>query len=178
MSDIKKTCSASTGEYASWKQCGMSWSNIEIGSSGSNICNIGCLLTSISIEIAKSGTQINASEFNPGVFVSHLNTLPRAFTSGGGLYWSSVSNTTLVPNFKFVEHVSLSGSKSDKASTIKKYEDMGYYIVIKAKSNEHWVALDHVDGDNVYIFDPGSNITNIWDSPNYDVVQIALFSAS
>ena len=55
---------------------------------------------------------------------------------------------------------------------------MGYYIVIKAKSNEHWVALDHVDGDNVYIFDPGSNITNIWDSPNYDVVQIALFSAS
>lgn len=178
MSDIKKTCSASTGEYASWKQCGMSWSNIEIGSSGSNICNIGCLLTSISIEIAKSGTQINASEFNPGVFVSHLNTLPSAFTSGGGLYWSSVSNTTLVPNFKFVEHVSLSGSKSDKASTIKKYEDMGYYIVIKAKSNEHWVALDHVDGDNVYIFDPGSNITNIWDSPNYDVVQIALFSAS
>lgn len=172
---IVTTCSSAsmTGEYTSWKQCKESWSSIKLGNSRSDICYAGCYITSIAIQMAASGTQINAEEFNPGVLVQHLSA-NNAFSSGGSLLQFAWTN--LVPSFKWYTSVPLSGTKSQKAAVIKSYQDQGYYVIIRAKTQQHWVALDKVVGDEVYMFDPATNATKLWEKyPDYDVTFITVF---
>lgn len=170
---ILSTCSSTVGEYSSWKQCGQSWSGIKLGQSSKTICDVGCYITSISIQMAASGTEINAQEFNPGVLVQYLST-SNAFGSDGSLIRFGWSN--LAPSFKFYTSVSLEGTIKQKAATIKSYQDQGYYVIIRAKTHQHWVALDRVVGDEVYMFDPASNATSLWDTyPDYDVTSITVF---
>lgn len=172
---INTTCSSAstTGEYTSWKQCDQSWSGIKLGKSSKTICDVGCYITSISIQMAASGTEINAQEFNPGVLVQYLST-SNAFGSDGSLIRFGWNN--LAPSFKFYTSVSLGGTIKQKAATIKSYQDQGYYVIIRAKTHQHWVALDRVVGDEVYMFDPASNATSLWDTyPAYDVTSITVF---
>ena len=68
------SCGGATGDFANWTQRGSSWSNIEIGSSGKSIGDIGCNVTSVAMLIAKSGVSTNISDFNPGTFVEALNS--------------------------------------------------------------------------------------------------------
>lgn len=173
-SRIASTCTGTTnGEYKKWKQCKQAWSSIKLGKSSSNICDAGCYITSIAIQMAASGTKINSKEFNPGVLVNHLSS-NYAFSGDGSL--TTFAWTNLAPNFKFYTSVNLSGSQSQKAAVIKQYQDSGYYVVIRAKTNQHWVALDRVEGDQVYMFDPGSSATKLWERyPSNDVTKITIF---
>lgn len=31
----------------------------------------------------------------------------------------------------------------------------GKYVVLRAKVNQHWVAVDYVSGNDIYVYDPG-----------------------
>lgn len=170
---VKASCSnssgscVSTGDYASWKQCGAPWSNVAMGNSGSTICNIGCLVTSVSILIAKSGTQVNLTEFNPGTFVNYLSS-HGGFVSGGNFVWASPQG--VAPAFKHAGSVSVSGmSRSAKLEKLKELVTKGYYVVAEVKGNtgQHWVAIDNVSGDTIYMMDPGSNATDMWAQYNW-----------
>ena len=86
-----------SGEYVNWRQSGQSWSNIKIGNTNSTLGQIGCLVTSISILIEKSGCNSTIIPFNPGTFLEALNK-NNAFDSGGNLQYAGV--TRAVPNFK------------------------------------------------------------------------------
>lgn len=160
---IISTCnSAVVGDFISWKQCRESWSSTSLGSSSLDICDAGCLVTSVSIQIAKSGTTIqNVTGFDPGIFVSYLND-HNGFT-GPNFYWNSPKNSGIAPNFIYAEDIDLNGTQSERTASIKSYADQGYYIVIRAKTNQHWVALDYVSGGVVYIHDPASSATKLWD---------------
>lgn len=173
-SRISSTCTGTTsGEYKNWKQCKQPWSSIKLGKSSSNICDAGCYVTSIAIQMAASGTKLNDKSFDPGVLVNHLSS-NYAFSGDGSL--TSFAWSSLAPNFKFYTSVNLSGTQSQKAAKIKEYQDAGYYVVIRAKTNQHWVALDRVVGDQVYMFDPGSSATKLWERyPSYDVTKITIF---
>ena len=73
----------SSGEIIEWKQKGMIWSDIKIGTTDATIGDIGCLVTSIAIQIKKSGVPTNdIYPFNPGTFVIALNNA-YAFDSNG-----------------------------------------------------------------------------------------------
>ena len=64
----------STGPYAGWKQGDPAWASITIGNTSSTIGGVGCLVTSVSMLIAKSGVDVNVDgDFNPGTFVQKLN---------------------------------------------------------------------------------------------------------
>ena len=155
--------SSSSDDYAGWKQKGESWSSILIGNSGKDIGDIGCLVTSIAIQIAKSGINTGMSDFNPGAFVEGLNNIG-AF-SGGGALMSYASVGQVVSGFDFVSYQNLSGlSKSEKLSVISSLISQGYYPVCEVKGNtgHHWVAVDSVDGENIIMMDPGSEATNMW----------------
>ena len=66
--------SAESGEALSWKQyCPAAWCNVPLGNSGATIGGYGCFITSIAIQIARSGATTTLSEFNPGTFVRKLN---------------------------------------------------------------------------------------------------------
>ena len=153
-------CKVSTGEYANWKQCGASWSGVRVGSSGNNICGIGCLVTSVSMLIAKSGVQ-TIPNFNPGTFVEHLNA-HGGFT-GGNLLWARVSSAA--PSFVWQGKIGLRGlSLTQKFDKIKHELDAGGYLVCEVKGNtgQHWVAVDSVNGSQIVMLDPGSNANYMW----------------
>lgn len=154
------------GDYANWKQAGQSWSNVKMGNSGRTIGQIGCLVTSISMLIAKSGVQTNISNFNPGTFVQFLNN-NGGFDSYGNLSYAPISKAA--PAFKWTNQIDLRGmSKEQKLNTIKNYQSQGYYMTAEVSTNgQHWVAIDSVNGNTIRIMDPATNITDLWGSGKY-----------
>ena len=164
----KNSCSnssgcVSTGDFAGWKQCGMSWSNTPMGNSGRTLCNIGCLVTSVSMQIAKSGVPTNISNFNPGTFVEFLNK-NGGFVSGGNFVWAGA--TKAAPSFVYQGSVSVLGmTKQQKLDKLKSLvSQQGVYVVAEVKGNtgQHWVAVDAIAGQTIIMMDPGSSSTDMW----------------
>ena len=145
-----------TGDWANWKQKyaangGLSpWADVKIGKA--TLGDVGCLVTSLAILIARSGAPVQLSEFNPGTFASYLNS-QGSFTDGGSL--SSLDHVSdVVPSFSTVSYgapYTLSGIQSSL--------DKGYYVQIKLQKGDstHFVAVDRVVGNTIYINDPGYN---------------------
>ena len=158
--------SVDSGEYVTWRQMGQSWSNIKIGNTNSTLGQIGCLVTSISILIEKSGCNSTINPFNPGTFLEALNS-NNAFDSNGNLQYAGV--TRAVPNFKYAGNVNLRGkSRTEKLALITQYFNQGYYLTIEVKGatpgNQHWVAITGINGNNVVIVDPARDGTDLWSS--------------
>ena len=158
----KSFCQPSSGEYAQWKQFNAPWSGVAMG--GSNIGAVGCLATSIAIEIAKSGVPTILDDFNPGTFVAYLNS-HGGFGPGGDFL--AYTNATLVaPNFVYDRGYYISGmSRASKLQTISDILSSGGYPVCEVKGGhgQHWVAIDTVQGNDVIMMDPGSNNNILWD---------------
>lgn len=166
---IQSSCESTAGDFAKWKQCGAPWSNIEISSSSKNICNIGCAATSISIQIANSKTSVTIPTLNPGTFVETLNA-NGGFTSKGLIFWDKAS--IVAPKFKLSASENINGDAENKAGKLQEYLNNNEYVIIgvhKSASDgiTHWVALDKVIGNDVYIFDPGSKATKLFDQYPY-----------
>ena len=158
--------SVDSGEYVTWRQMGQSWSNIKIGNTNSTLGQIGCLVTSISILIEKSGCNSTINPFNPGTFLEALNA-NNAFDSNGNLQYAGV--TRAVPNFKYAGNVNLRGkSRTEKLALITQYFNQGYYLTIEVKGatpgNQHWVAITGINGNNVVMVDPARDGTDLWSS--------------
>lgn len=161
------TGGGASGDFTNWKQCDSQWGSTKLGSK--TICEIGCLATSVSIQIARSGTQIMVDNFNPGTFVSTISQ-HNGFDSKNNFNWSENSWVSIAPNFKLVQsNISLSGNRVSKANQIAEQIQKGYFPIVSVKNDGHWVAIDYVDGDNVYVFDPASGNTTgqLW--PYYTV---------
>ena len=157
----------STGPYASWKQYEGPWTNIPMGNSGKNIRQIGCLVTSISMLVAKSGVPTVLNEFNPGTFVEYLNS-HGGFVAGGNFVWASVAK--VAPSFQFVDRAYVSGySKNQKLKVLSELMSKGYYVVAEVKGNtgQHWVAVDAIAGETIVMMDPGSSSTDMWAQYNW-----------
>ncbi|MBE6688450.1 MAG: DUF5050 domain-containing protein [Ruminococcaceae bacterium] len=160
-----------TGTYKSWKQYDSRWANIKFPN-GETVKGVGCLVTSIAILIVGSGIRDEA-HFNPGTFVESLKN-NNGF-SGASLYWSAVER--VVPEFKvYSSWTSLYGTKKEKADAIASHLNAGRKVVIRAVSNQHWVAADKVENGKVYICDPGRNVTDLFSYYDAeDVTRIAVF---
>ncbi len=157
------TCSnAASGPFANWKQTDATWGNIMIGTSGSTISDIGCLVTSVSMLVAKSGAQTNISNFNPGTFVEFLNS-HNGFV-GGNYTWNAV--TQAVPSFSYQGKISVANkSRAEKLDILKGLLAQGAYVVAEVKGNtgQHWVAIDSITANNqIVMMDPGSQSTDMW----------------
>ena len=156
--------SQDSGEYVNWRQRGASWSNIKIGNTNNTIGDIGCLVTSIAILIKKSGISTPIKNFNPGTFVMELNK-NGGFDGYGNLQYGSI--TRVVSNFKYVGKVKLKGkTREEKLSLITQYYNNGYYITAEVlgatETNQHWVAITGVNGNNIIMVDPGTDQTDMW----------------
>lgn len=165
-SDCSNNCAAS-GDYTQWMQFGEPWSDIYLGSSSGTIGKIGCLVTSISMQIARSGVPVTVNPLNPGTVVQKLNQ-HGGFTSGGGLYWNAISY--VAPSFQYVGQYGLSGSKEARMNAINQLVSDGCYVVIEVKTHaggQHWVALDYIGNGDIYMMDPASNYTRLYDHPQY-----------
>ena len=158
-----------SGEYVNWRQKDPSWSSIKMGNSSGTIGSIGCLVTSISILIEKSGVNYMIQPFNPGTFVEELNK-HGGFDFSGNLSYSAVNKA--VPGFKYAGNVNLRNkSKDEKLLLIKQYLDNGYFITAEVKGatpgHQHWVAVTSIDDTDVIMADPASEQTVMWNAYNY-----------
>lgn len=142
-----------------WKQCDPRWGNMYVGSK--TICRIGCALTSVSIQLARSGVQLNVSgEFNPGTFM-------QTHKSNGGFSDNIITwnVSRIAPNFKLIaSHEALFGTKENKINTLKKYAADGEYIVLGVRHGigqdiGHYVAYNDSSTDEIFVFDPAGNTT-------------------
>ena len=166
--DISKAscgvCESSNGEYAKWKQYEGEWVNVTLGNSGRTIKQIGCLATSLAIQVAKSGVQTNISDFNPGTFVKAMSAKGAFGVHGDLLSYASVQN--VAPKFRYENVIDISGmNKEAKFNKIKEIVNQpGVYAVAEVMGNtgQHWVAIDSVKGDIINMMDPGSKATNMW----------------
>ena len=162
--------SVDSGEYINWRQTDPKWSSIRVGNSSGTLGSIGCLITSISILIEKSGCNTMIKPFNPGTFLEALNK-HNGFDGSGNLQYAAV--TKAVPAFKYVGNQNLRGkTKDEKLSLIKQYLDSGYYLTAEVKGatkgSQHWVAVIRVENNNVIMVDPGSNQNVMWNAYNYE----------
>ncbi len=160
-----------TGSYKSWKQYDSRWANVKFPN-GETIRQVGCLVTSIAILAVGSGIR-SEGEFDPGTFVEALKN-NNGF-SGASLYWSAVER--VIPEFRvYSPWTSLTGTKKEKAAAIAAHLEAGRKVVIRAVSNQHWVAADRVEDGKVYICDPGRNVTDLFSYYDAsDVTRIAVF---
>lgn len=146
------------GDFRSWTQCNQKWGSIIVPNSKKTMCQIGCLITSITMQIARSGTIVATETLDPSVALKKFS-----FANGGDLYWNSVKN--LAPYFEYKSKINLVGmNKKSIAAKLTSYDPTKFYIVLgvgkKSRNNlHHYVALDYVDlNDNkIYIMDPASN---------------------
>lgn len=156
-----------SSEYTSWRQKNATWSNIRIGSTTSTISDIGCLVTSISILIQKSGAApTNIVPFNPGTFVEGLNKND-GFDNSGNLKYAAINK--VAPNFKYVGNINLrTKTRTEKLNLIKQYLNDGYYLTVEVKGatpgNQHWVAIIGINGNDIIMVDPATNHTSIWNA--------------
>lgn len=156
---ISSNCTnyGSTGEFSEWKQFDPRWSSVNIGSS--TLQSSGCLVTSIAIQMQRSGT-VTIQDFNPGTFANEL-TKNGGFSSGGGLLWDPLRKTMReITNDKFRDvnlEYQLSGTKETKINTLNSFINSGKLLVIGVKNEGHWVAIDRIEGNNVFMFDPGDS---------------------
>ncbi len=169
-SDDSGKCAANiagtTGTFADWKQFDNTWGDISVGGSRP-MRRIGCLITSVSIQVARSGTKIGTlpsgfNDFNPGAFVTTLNN-NGGFAGGGNFAWTGFS--PIAPNWRIGgSFVTINSSNTKKIAEIISNELLtGYdnkyqkFIVICLYHNggEHWVAVNGVENGQVKIFDPG-----------------------
>ncbi len=156
-----------SGEYTSWRQKNAPWSNIRIGSTTSTIGDIGCLVTSISILIQKSGVSpTNIVPFNPGTFVEELNKND-GFDTSGNLRYAAISK--VAPNFKYVGNINLRNkTRKEKLDLITQYFNEGYYLTVEVKGatpgNQHWVAIIGINGNDIVMVDPATNHTSMWNA--------------
>lgn len=145
------------GSSDTWRQGYDLWKNIPIGSG--NLGQIGCLVTSIAIQLDRMGTDTGINNFNPGTFACYLSKNGK-FTADGLLAgnWND-----LFPNIS-LSTGKVNGSKSEQASQIQSLINQGCYLVLYAphSGNSHFVAVSGTSGDNINIIDPGAGYTKLW----------------
>lgn len=165
-SDCSNNCAA-TGDYTQWKQFGEPWSDIHLGSSSGTIGTIGCLITSVSIQIARSGVPVTVNPLNPGTVVQKLNQ-HGGFVNGGNFVWGSTIH--VAPSFQYQYRRDLAGSKETRINAINQMVSEGCYVVIEVKTHgggQHWVALDYIADGEIYMMDPASSNTVLYADPRY-----------
>lgn len=151
---------AESGEAIGWKQYDDKWKSIPLGNSSANIGGYGCFVTSIAIQIARSGVNTTLSDFNPGTFVKELNKY--GSFDGSGNFNGGANIPKIAPGFsEKYNGVRLSGNAQNKISQIKGYLDQGLYPIMRVKTTngQHWVAVIGVTDNDVIMADPGSTST-------------------
>ena len=157
-------------DFRLWRQMDSRWGNTAIG--GSNVRRSGCYITSIAMVAVASGAR-TTDNFNPGVFAKQLNNIG-AFNSSGGLSsWASVNK---VVNEISISSANLNFKSTDqkgKAAEIKAALDKGSYVICNVGG--HWVYVDGVIGDDVYMADPAKDdilMFKAYNNANITVYQL------
>lgn len=137
------------GDYTKWKQCSEEWGNKLIKTK--TVCDVGCLVTSIAIQVARSGTQLTVLDFSPMTVVSNA--------SFGCPTANSLCNENFskyAPNFYLSYTKNTSGwSKTQVIKELSKEIQNGNYPIIFVDGH-HYVAVTGTTENDIIMQNPGS----------------------
>ncbi|MBP5379800.1 MAG: dockerin type I repeat-containing protein [Ruminococcus sp.] len=157
-------------DFRLWRQNDERWGDQPIG--GSTVRSSGCYITSIAMAAVASGAK-DTESFDPGVFAKTLNDMG-AFNQWGGLSaWASVNKAIPEVSIATANLSFKSDTQSGKAAEIKEYLDKGLYVICNVGG--HWVYIDGIIGDDVYMADPAKDEILMFEA--YDNKNITLFQA-
>ncbi len=139
-------------DFRLWRQMDSRWGDTAIG--GSNVRRSGCYITSIAMVAVASGAR-NTTDFNPGVFAKQLNDIGAFNYSGGLSSWASVNKVVKEISIDSANLSFKSTDQKGKAAEIKAALDKGSYVICNVGG--HWVYVDGVIGDDVYMADPAKD---------------------
>ena len=145
------------GKYPLYKQCDSRWKNNKISSK--TICQVGCLMSSVSMALAGNGYKVGGQTATPATLNSWLRS--HHGYSGNLFVWGAVKSLHLCYVNKY------------RGSAIDKYvKDSHYEVVLNVHSGGHWVlATGHCSG-GWSVNDPGYSTTCYKTS---QVTQAAVF---
>lgn len=155
-------------DYHTWRQLDERWGNVDMN--GTTVARSGCLITSLSIMARASDSLDSAAlknlginsvdEFNPGVLADAYRSRG-AFSYGGGIAsWGTISQ--IIPSITFIKDAHFSSyDQSGIAAEIKSMMDSGMHVIVNV--NWHWVYIEGVIGDDIYMIDPASDTVLMYD---------------
>ena len=112
---------------------------------------------------------VNPDSFNPAIFANALNGI-NGFTYGGSIAsWSSVS--AIIPDVQIMGVNEFnSNDQKGKADEIRSVMEDGYYVICNV--GNHWVFVEDVTEDGVYMIDPAKDDVLMFDSyDNYNITE-------
>lgn len=175
---VNSECSfGAVGEWANWKQYDdAKWGTILMSNiprpdgTPRTIHKIGCLMTSYAMLIAKSSPTVIIPNFNPGTYTEALKSA-NALSKYGDMPspQRAIEIATGLTNVSVhTESIQARESFDSKLARIANYLSQGYDVIIRVKSDEsaaiqgggnsHYVLVTGLNGNEIYIADPGYNI--------------------
>ena len=159
-----------------YRQGDPAWGSIKLGNSGTNMANSGCAVTALAIGITYSNTPIALDNFDAGTFVKELNN-GNCFTETGGIKWGCSTISKVAPAVKYVNTVNLSGSNSNKISSLNSYPSGRYFILAHFTNSKyargHYVSFQELNGSNKYVArDPATGTLTTQDISEIDHIVV------
>ncbi len=153
---LKVNAAGTETPFYDWKQYDPQWKDVYIGNN--TIGNIGCYVTSAAMLIVYGGLRTEA-DFDPATLVSELKAV--GGFAGNLIYKGKINKA--VKGFDYHSEVLLGKTKAEKTESISYYLNKGYYIVAGVKNLGHYVAIREVKDGVVYMMDPASESTVLFD---------------
>lgn len=166
-----------TNIYPSYKQCDDRWASVTMGSNGDTICQVGCLMSSISMSLAG-----NAITIPPNRVDSTPLTVDRWLQANSGFVpgSSSLNEITMV-NIN-PGHIVWNASSDHRSNDIsfgeivnKLNEPQPPVLIANVMQGQHFVLIVgyRADGDTLVVNDPGFDRNTY--SHSQDVVGYRIF---
>ena len=157
VANVTANCGSSgNAEAETWKQGDPRWGSKKIGSR--TLKAVGCMITSTAIQIARSGTKLTVSEFDPGVFLDTIKA--HGGTNGNDFRYSGNPWSSIAPNFKYGGDIKVSGNTASMAEQLKQFTTGNKYAILRVKNKQHWVALTGIENGRIKMADPVSDATD------------------
>lgn len=154
-------------DYHTWRQYDERWAELPLGSVY-NMEQIGCYVTCLALIAAASGAA-DTDYFNPGVLQQQLDYVGAFDWMGSLMRWSDVNLVMPdicieTPNLNFSSY-----TIEGKAAEMQSCMDNGYYVMCEVGG--HWVYVDSICGSTVYMVDPGSDETDLFEAYDNNYVN-------
>lgn len=153
-SSCRMTSDYSCSRWPLFKQCGESWSGDTMGSNGDTICQVGCLMSSISMALNAHNVSIAGRAATPGT----LNAWLRA--NGGYVPGSSALYDAVVDKIS-PTRVRFTGIHKGHAFSLGQIDqtlnDPSKVVIANVMSGQHFVLVTGVDKERneLFVNDPG-----------------------
>jgi hypothetical protein len=156
--NISDIISFHVDKYPMYKQCDPAWGDVKMGANGETICDVGCLMTSITMAMAGSGIPMPDGSFPTPPLVDAFLQTHSGFVSGSSALSESVVATINPERIQWPANgMHLSNDIPWANITAMLDADVPSIVIANVLHGQHFVLVTgyRADGDTLMVNDPG-----------------------